>query len=96
MGDDIENGEKLQKENFCLVKKIGGQHWSFCLVWSGLFKKIGGHICHFVLLDQKSVKESISIHDSVDLVGKTASSFPIIIPTATAETKSTSSSIMES
>ena len=42
------------------------------------------------------VKESISIHDSADLVGKTASSFPIIIPTATAETKSTSTSVMES
>ena len=36
MGDEIENGGKLQKEHFCLVKKIGG------------------HICHFVLLDQKS------------------------------------------
>ena len=42
------------------------------------------------------VKESISIHDSVDLVGKTASLFPIIMPTAIAETKSTSTSVMES
>ena len=50
MGDEIGNGGKLQKELFCLVKKIGGQHWSFCLDRSGLIKKIGGHICHFVLL----------------------------------------------
>ena len=42
------------------------------------------------------VKESISIHDSVDLVGKTANSFPNIIPTTTAKTKSTSTSVMES
>ena len=42
------------------------------------------------------VKESISIHDSVDLVGKTANSFPNIIPTSIVNTKSTSTSIMES
>ena len=40
VGDEIENGGKLQKEHFCLVKKIGGQHWSFCLVRSGLLKKL--------------------------------------------------------
>ena len=54
MGDEIENGGKLQKEHFCLVKKIGGQHWSFFFVRSSLLNNIRGHICHFVLLDQKS------------------------------------------
>ena len=42
------------------------------------------------------VKESISIHDSADLVGKIANLFPNIIPTAIAKTKSTSTSVMES
>ena len=42
------------------------------------------------------VKESISIHDSADLVGKTAISFPNIILIAIAKTKSTSTSVMES
>ena len=42
------------------------------------------------------VNESISIHDSADLVGKVANSFPNIIPIAIAKTKSTSTSIMES
>ena len=42
------------------------------------------------------VKESISIHDSADLVGKIANSFPNIIPTTIAETKSTSTSVIES
>ena len=41
------------------------------------------------------VKESISIHDSADLVGKTAISFPNIILIAIAKTKSTSTSVME-
>ena len=45
---------------------------------------------------QGDVKESISIHDSADLVGKTANSFPNIIPTAIVETKSTSTFVMES
>ena len=32
MGDEIGNGGKLQKELFCLVKKIGGQHCHFVLL----------------------------------------------------------------
>ena len=69
MGDEIENGGKLQKEHFCLVKKMGGILFGLIRLcqknWrvdpadskksegrSGLFKKIGGHICHFVLLNQ--------------------------------------------
>ena len=40
MGDEIENGGKLQKEHFCFVKKIGGI--LFGLI--PLIKKIGGHI----------------------------------------------------
>ena len=39
MGDEIENGGKLQKEHFYLVKKIGV---FFGLIW--LVKKIGGQI----------------------------------------------------
>ena len=60
MEDEIENRGKLQKEHSCLVKR----NEEFCLVWSGmlkkledrsgLFKKIRGYICHFVLLDQKN------------------------------------------
>ena len=46
--------------------------------------------------EEITVKESISIHDSADLVGKTTNSFPNIIPTTIAETKSTSTSVMES
>ena len=52
--------------------------------------------CVWIWYSVIAVKESISIHDSADLVGKTASSFPNIIPTAIAETKSTSTSVMES
>ena len=32
MGDEIGNGGKLQKEHFCHVKKIGGQHCHFVLL----------------------------------------------------------------
>lgn len=43
-----------------------------------------------------TVKERTSIPDSATFVGMTASSLPNINPTATAKTKSTSTSIMES
>ena len=43
-----------------------------------------------------TVKERTSIPDSASFVGMTASSLPNINPTATAKTKSTSTSIMES
>ena len=43
-----------------------------------------------------TVKERTSIPDSANFVGMTASSLPNINPTATAKTKSTSTSIMES
>lgn len=42
-----------------------------------------------------TVKERTSIPDSATFVGMTASSLPNINPTATAKTKSTSTSIME-
>ena len=43
-----------------------------------------------------TVKERTSIPDSASFVGMTASTLPNINPTATAKTKSTSTSIMES
>ena len=42
------------------------------------------------------VKESISIHETTDLMGKITNSLPNITPTAIAKTKSTSTSVMES
>ena len=57
MGDEIENGRKLQKKNiFVLLKKLEDKSgWQLKIEQQIRFiKKIWGYICHFILLDQKS------------------------------------------